>query len=441
MPAEKESSSRLWRRESSTEERIFKDSQCSGRNGATVNENNCFLGKDCDLIGGGKGRHKRKSWKAKQLDVDQKKSLLLQSDVVGGLVSGTALRPHVDLPCETYAANVLEVVHGKGDDIIDIIQINKSKLQGLIPQGYMFGKVSILSVDLEIVMDDTEYSSITLSSQPYKPGHYSAELSLFKTETGRMRHRSTNNLKQMMAVEYLHWSKWNKQMMLDVSCSPTCTWEVHIESVIALREIVAVTGNSNMYPFFMTCEDLSSKIVGEFDLRSLSSLSCTNKKMNLYVINHFQRPDRPFCVRKDMDVVVVAMEYYKGLVDNRIKCDGTICRALNVQCHLCNKQEIKEGVSQVKELVDVLSSIVSLKKMWIIEPEELPSKKERRRYAHELGKDKGYWEELQFLMQHLKMIILNGGPDYDFWMKMVKIFAHRILMKYAEEGNIAKEVT
>jgi len=335
----------------------------------------------------------------------------------------------------------LEIVHGKGDDIIDIIQITKSKLQGLIPQGYMFGKVSILSVDLEIVMDDTEYSSITLSSQPYKPGHYSVELSLFKTETGRMRHRSTNNLKQMMAMEYLHWSKWNKQMMLDVSCSPACAWEVHIESVIALREIVAVTGNSDMYPFFMTCEDLSSKIVGEFDLRSLSSLSCTNKKMNLYVINHFQRPDRPFCVKKDMDAVVVAMEYYKGLVDNRIKCDGTTCRALNVQCHLCNKQEIKDGVSQVKELVDVLSSIVSLKKMWIIEPEELPSKKERRRYAHELGKDKGYWEELQFLMQHLKMIILNGGPDYDFWMKMVKIFAYRILMKYAEEGNIAKEVT
>jgi len=292
MWAEKEPSSRLWRRESSTEERISKDGQYSIRNGALVNENNCFLGKDCDLIGGGKDKNKRKSWKAKQSDVNQKKSLLLQSDVVGGLVYGTASQPHVDLPCETYAANVLEVVRGRGDGIIDIIQINKNKLKGLIPQGYMFGKVSILSVDLEITMDDTEYSSITLSSQPYRPGHYSAELSLFKTETGRMRHRSTNNLKQMMAVEYLHWSKWNKQMMLDVSCSPTCEWEVYIESVIALREIVAVTGNSNMDPFFMTCEDLSNKIVGEFDLRSLSSLSCTNKK-NEFVCDQSLPTSRP----------------------------------------------------------------------------------------------------------------------------------------------------
>jgi len=393
------------------------------------------------LIGGGKSKQKRKSWKAKQLGVDQRKNLLLQSDVVGGLVFGTALQPHVDLPCETYAANVMEVIRGKGDSIIDIIQISKSKLQGLIPQGYMFGRLAILSVELEIIMDDAEYSSITLSSQPYKPGHYSAELSLFKTETGRMRHRSTNNLKQMMAVEYLHWSKWDKQMMLDVSCSPTCEWEVYIESVIALREIVAAIGKKDIFPFFMTCEDLSNKIVGEFDLRSLSSLSCTNKGMNSYVINHFQRPDRPFRIKKDLDVVVVALEYYRGLIDNRITCDGSICQILSVQCHLCNKQEIKEGVSQVKELCSVLSSIVSLKKMWIIEPEESPSKKEKRRYVHELGEVKGYWNELQFLMQHLKMIILNGGPDYDFWMKMAKIFAQRILLKYAEEGKIAKEVT
>jgi len=391
-----------------------------------------FLGKECDLKGGGKHKNtKKRSWREKQEVITLYQPLMLNADVASGLMYGTIAAFNIDLPSETYVITIDKEEIGKGCRMINLLSMSKEAMRGLIPVGFSFKTLSILAVDLTIIMDEMEFSRVSLASFPTKAGSYTTELDFFELESKVVKHQSLNKVRQMMPVTYIHWSKWNKMMVLDINCSPHCRWRVIVKKVVAMRGLgIGPTTFSSITPFFLGCEDLSGLIYPHFDMCTMAMLACVSKSLQANVKNHFQHQARDYVHESDTNFAMLFIEYYRGLVMGLIRCDGIKCSGVVVKCHLCNQQDQSEKIHYVREIMTTLMHLLRVKNMWYIEVDDPPTYREQKRYVRELGVNMGYWDELHFLIQRLKFVVTNGGPDHDYWSKMASVFAWKIRQKY-----------